>query len=38
MGHVDLSGTETYLKATPELLALAADRFRRRYQVAGRAA
>ncbi|HEU4726953.1 MAG TPA: tyrosine-type recombinase/integrase [Kofleriaceae bacterium] len=31
LGHVDLLGTETYLTATPELLALAADRFRRRY-------
>ena len=31
MGHDDLLGTETYLTATPELLALAGDRFRRRY-------
>jgi len=31
MGHDDLLGTETYLTATPELLALAAGRFRRRY-------
>lgn len=31
MGHVDLLGTETYLTATPELLALAAHRFRRRF-------
>lgn len=31
MGHVDLLGTETYLTATPELLALAAARFQRRY-------
>jgi integrase/recombinase XerD len=31
MGHDDLLGTETYLTATPELLALAAARFRRRY-------
>jgi integrase/recombinase XerD len=31
LGHVNLLGTETYLTATPELLALAADRFRRRY-------
>lgn len=31
MGHVDLIGTETYLTATPELLALAAHRFRRRF-------
>ncbi|OYV99492.1 MAG: hypothetical protein B7X11_05390 [Acidobacteria bacterium 37-65-4] len=33
MGHDDLLGTETYLTATPELLALAAARFRRRFQV-----
>jgi integrase len=32
MGHVDLLGTETYLNATPELLALASSRFRRRYR------
>lgn len=31
LGHVNLLGTETYLTATPELLALAGDRFRRRY-------
>jgi integrase/recombinase XerD len=31
MGHVNLLGTETYLTATPELLALAAHRFRRRF-------
>jgi integrase/recombinase XerD len=31
MGHDDLLGTETYLTATPELLALAASRFRRRF-------
>lgn len=31
MGHDDLLGTETYLTTTPELLALAAGRFRRRY-------
>lgn len=31
MGHVNLLGTETYLTATPALLALAADRFRRRF-------
>jgi integrase/recombinase XerD len=31
LGHVDILGTETYLTATPELLALAGDRFRRRY-------
>jgi integrase len=31
LGHVNLLGTETYLAATPELLSLAADRFRRHY-------
>jgi site-specific recombinase XerD len=31
LGHVDLLGTEIYLTATPELLALAGNRFRRRY-------
>lgn len=31
LGHVDMLGTETYLNATPELLALAADRFQKRY-------
>lgn len=31
MGHDDILGTETYLTATPELLALAGHRFRRRY-------
>lgn len=31
MGHVDLLGTETYLTATPGLLALAAHRFHRRF-------
>jgi integrase len=31
LGHVDLLGTETYLNATPELLGLASDRFRKRY-------
>lgn len=35
MGHDDLLGTETYLTATPELLALAGSRFRRRYRAAG---
>lgn len=30
MGHDDILGTETYLTATPELLALASRRFRRR--------
>ncbi|MEO7653749.1 MAG: tyrosine-type recombinase/integrase, partial [Bryobacteraceae bacterium] len=32
MGHVDIMGTETYLKATPELLNLAANRLHRRYR------
>jgi hypothetical protein len=32
MGHNDLLGTEAYLTATPELLALAASRFERRYR------
>lgn len=36
LGHVDLLGTETYLTATPELLALAGDRFRRRYSARAR--
>jgi integrase len=31
MGHDDLLGTEVYLTATPELLSLAGDRFRRRF-------
>jgi integrase/recombinase XerD len=35
MGHVNLLGTETYLTATPELLALAAHRLHRRF-VGGR--
>jgi integrase len=34
MGHVDMVGTETYLNATPELLALAAHRLHRRYRKA----
>ncbi len=34
MGHDDLLGTETYLTSTPELLALAGGRFRRRYATA----
>jgi hypothetical protein len=29
LGHVDLLGTEVYLKATPQLLELASDRFER---------
>jgi integrase len=36
MGHQDITGTETYLTATPELLALAAHRFRRRYRLSRR--
>jgi integrase/recombinase XerD len=32
MGHVNIIGTETYLTATPELMALTASRFRRRYE------
>lgn len=32
MGHVDIIGTETYLNTTPELLALAGNRLRRRYK------
>jgi integrase/recombinase XerD len=35
MGHVDIIGTETYLNATPELLALASNRLCRRYKSAG---
>lgn len=35
MGHVDIIGTESYLNATPELLALAGSRLRRRYKRAG---
>ena len=31
MGHADILGTETYLTATPDLLGLAATRFRRQY-------
>jgi len=31
MGHDDILGTETYLTATPALLSLAGDRFRKRY-------
>lgn len=34
MGHVDIIGTETYLNATPELLALAGNRLRRRFKTA----
>lgn len=33
MGHQDIMGTETYLTATPELLGLAAHRFRQRYRL-----
>lgn len=32
MGHVDITGTETYLHTTPELLDLAAHRLHRRYR------
>ena len=32
MGHYDLLGTESYLRATPELLHLAADRFEARFK------
>jgi len=35
MGHDDLLGTETYLTATPELIALASHRFARRFRTAG---
>ena len=35
MGHVDIIGTETYLNATPELLAVAGNRLRRRFKTAG---
>lgn len=31
LGHANILGTETYLTATPALLALAGDRFRQRY-------
>jgi integrase len=31
MGHLDMLGTETYLTATPELMALASRRFHRHY-------
>jgi hypothetical protein len=36
MGHDDILGTETYLTATPELLGLAAHRFRRHYLITRR--
>lgn len=36
MGQDDLLGTETYPRATPELLALAGNRFHRRFVTAGR--
>lgn len=35
MGHDDLLGTETYLTATPELIALASQRFARRFRTTG---
>jgi hypothetical protein len=31
MGHYNVLGTECYLQATPELLALTADRFEARF-------
>jgi integrase len=34
MGHDDIHGTETYLTATPQLLALAARRLQRRFSAA----
>jgi integrase/recombinase XerD len=34
MGHDDLLGTEAYLTATPELMALAGSRFARRFRMA----
>jgi integrase len=36
MGHLDILGTETYLTATPELLATAARRFRKRLAASRR--
>ena len=35
MGHLDILGTQTYLTATPDLLAGAARRFRRRFRRRG---
>ena len=35
MGHVDITGTEIYLNATPELLNVAADRLHRRCRGEG---
>jgi integrase len=35
MGHDDLLGTEAYLTATPELIALASHRFAHRFRTAG---
>ena len=37
LGHVDVLGTEVYLKATPELLGLASQRFDRHANARGRA-
>jgi hypothetical protein len=37
LGHVDLLGTEVYLKATPELLALASRRFEQHLRNRNRA-
>lgn len=34
MGHCDLTGTERYLRATPELLEIAGDRFAARLAAA----
>jgi len=36
MGHIDLLGTEVYLKATPELLGLASKRFSARFSKSGK--
>lgn len=36
MGHENILGTEVYLNATPELIALAGERFERRFRGAGR--
>jgi hypothetical protein len=34
MGHVDLLGTEVYLKATAELLAITSERLRAQWRAA----
>lgn len=36
MGHTDILGTETYLTATPKLLAMAGSRFRSHYRTTAR--